>query len=73
MVMANGPDNVWQANVQAGPTNVLNGYPIIVSEHMPQIGNTGSVILADLSGYLMFERAGLSIAYSDQVGFSRVS
>ena len=71
MVMANGSDNVWQANVQAGPTNVLNGYPIIVSEHMPQIGNTGSVILADLSGYLMFERAGLSIAYSDQVGFSR--
>lgn len=71
MVMANGTDNVWQANVQAGPTNVLNGYPIIVSEHLPQLGNTGSVILADLSGYLMFERPGLSIAYSAEVGFSR--
>lgn len=71
MSMANGTDNVWQANIQAGPTNVLNGYPILVSEHMPQIGNTGSVLLADLSGYLMFEKAGLSIAYSDQVGFTR--
>lgn len=71
MVMANGTDNVWQANVQAGPTNVLNGYPIIVSEHLPQLGNTGSVILADLTGYLMFERPGLSIAYSSEVGFSR--
>lgn len=71
MKMANGTDNVWQANIQAGPTNVLNGYPILVSEHMPQIGNTGSVLLADFSGYLMFEKAGLSIAYSDQVGFTR--
>jgi HK97 family phage major capsid protein len=71
MTMANGTDNVWQANMQAGPTNVLNGYPILVSEHMPQIGNTGSVLLADFSGYLMFEKSGLSIAYSDQVGFTR--
>lgn len=71
MVMANGTDNVWQANIQQGPTNVLNGYPIIVSEHLPQLGNTGSVLLADLSGYLMFERAGLSIAYSSEVGFTR--
>ena len=71
MVMANGTGNVWQANVQAGPTNVLNGYPIIVSEHLPQLGNTGSVILADLTGYLMFERPGLSIAYSAEAGFSR--
>ena len=38
---------------------------------MNQIDNTGSVLLADLSGYLFFEKSGLSIAYSDQVGFSR--
>ena len=71
MTMANGTDNVWQSNIQSGPTNVLNGYPILVSEHLPQIGTSGSVVLADLSGYLMFEKAGLSIAYSDQVGFTR--
>lgn len=69
MTMANGTDSVWQANLGAGPTNVLNGYPIIVSEHLPQLGTTGAVLLADLSAYVMFERAGLSIAYSDQVGF----
>lgn len=71
MSMANGTDNVWQANLGAGPTNVLNGYPILVSEHLPQIGYTGSVVLADLSAYLMFEKSGLSIAFSDQVGFTR--
>jgi HK97 family phage major capsid protein len=71
MTMANGTDNVWQANMQAGPTNVLNGYPILVSEHLPQIGYTGSVVLADLSAYLMFEKTGLSIAFSDQVGFTK--
>lgn len=69
MTMANGTDAVWQANLGGGPTNVLNGYPIIVSEHLPQLGTTGAVLLADLSSYVMFERAGLSIAYSDQVGF----
>ena len=71
MVMANGSDNVWQGNIGAGPGNNLNGYPIIVSEHMPQLGQTGSVLLADLSAYVLFERAGLSIAYSDQVGFKQ--
>lgn len=69
--MQNGTDSVFQSNLPAAPQQTLNGYPIIVSEHMPQIGNTGSVLLADLSAYLMFEKAGLSIAYSDQVGFTR--
>lgn len=71
MTMANGTDNVWQANLSAGPTNMLNGYPIIVSEHMPRLGTTGSVLLADLSAYLFFEKSGLAIAYSDAVGFTR--
>mgnify|MGYP000952697103 FL=1 len=71
MKMTNGSTAVWQANMQGAPANLLNGYPILVSEHMNQIDNTGSVLLADLSGYLFFEKSGLSIAYSDQVGFSR--
>jgi len=71
MKMTNGSTAVWQANMQGAPANLLNGYPILVSEHMNQIDNTGSVLLADLSGYLFFEKSGLSIAYSDQVGFTR--
>ena len=71
MKMTNGSTAVWQANMQGAPANLLNGYPILVSEHMNQIDNTGSVLLADLSGYLFFEKSGLSIAYSDQVGFAR--
>jgi HK97 family phage major capsid protein len=69
--MQNGTDSVFQSNLPASPQQTLNGYPIIVSEHMPQIGNTGSVVLADLNSYLMWEKAGLSIAFSDQVGFTR--
>lgn len=69
MTLANGTDSVWQSNTQQGPTSMLNGYPIIVSEHLPQLGTTGAVILADLSAYLMFERTGLSIGFSSEVGF----
>ena len=71
MTMVNSSTAVWQGNMVASPSNNLNGYPIIVSEHMPQLGASGAVLLADLSAYLMFEKAGLAIAYSDAVGFTR--
>ena len=58
-----------QANVQAGLTNVLMAIRLSCLSTLPQLGNTGSVILADLTGYLMFERPGLSIAYSAEAGF----
>ena len=71
MVMNNSSVTAWQTNLNGAPGNVLNGYPVITSEHMPQLGANGSVLLADLSAYVMFEKPGLSIGYSEHVGFTR--
>jgi len=71
MIMNNNTVTAWQSSLNGGPMNSLNGYPIIVSEHMPQLGANGAVMLADLSSYVMWEKAGLTIAFSDQVGFKR--
>ena len=59
----------WTGNMAGGGEQPLLGYPIIQSEHLPQDDNSGDVILADLSAYVLFERGGLSIAYSEHVGF----
>lgn len=62
--------SVWAANMQAAAGNTINGYGIIQSEHLPQANNSGNVILADLYAYLLFQKAGgLSIAFSEHVGF----
>ena len=71
MIMNNNTVTAWQSSLNGGPMNSLNGYPIIVSEHMPQLGANGAVMLADLTSYVMWEKAGLTIAFSDQVGFKR--
>lgn len=71
MTMNNSSVSVVQTNLNSGTPNTINGFPVITSEHMPQIGNNGSVLLADLTAYVMFEKAGLSISYSEHVGFKR--
>lgn len=60
----------WMANMQAAAGNVINGYQIVQSEHLPQDDNSGDVILADLSAYAFFRRSGLSIAFSEHVAFT---
>lgn len=60
---------VWQANLQNGPGGGLNGVPIIVSEHLPQANNSGDVILADLSAYLLWQRSGINIDFSEHYAF----
>lgn len=60
---------VWQANMQGGLGTSLLGYPILVSEHMPQ-ANGDAVLLADLSAYILFERQMLSVAYSEHAAFT---
>lgn len=69
MTMNNSSVSVVQTNLNSGTPNTINGFPVITSEHLPQLGANGSVVLADLSAYVMFEKAGLSISYSEHVGF----
>lgn len=59
----------WTANMQAGVAQNLNGYQILVSEHLPQANNSGNVILADLNAYLLFKKPGLSIDFSEHASF----
>lgn len=62
--------NVWAANMMAAAGNTINGYSIVQSEHLPQANNAGDVVLADLFAYLLFEkRGGMSVAFSEHVGF----
>ena len=61
--------NVDMVDWTAALRGALLGYPIIYSEHLPQDDNAGGVILADLSAYLLFERMGLAIAFSEHAAF----
>ena len=59
----------WTANMQSGAGQNLNGYAILTSEHMPQANNSGNVLLADLTAYLLFKKPGLSIDFSEHAAF----
>ena len=43
---------------------------ILMSEHLPQDDNAGDVILADMKAYLLFERMGLNISFSEHANFT---
>lgn len=64
-----GSGGVFQANLQTSLGSNLIGYPIFESEHMPQ-ANGDDVILADMKGYLLFEKEELSIAFSEHAAFT---
>ncbi len=48
----------------------LAGYPVIVTEKLPSLGNTGDVILCDWSKYLVGKRMEIEIAVSPHVAFT---
>lgn len=70
MTVASGSPVVWAGNLANGQPSSLLGYPILLSEHMPQ-ANNDDVLLADMSAYVMFERQGLSVAYSEHASFEK--
>ena len=55
----------------AGPSSFgsLAGYPVLVSEKVPSLGNTGDVMLVDFSKYLLGDRQELQIDVSPHVKF----
>lgn len=59
----------WTINLQGAQGSNINGWPILVSEHLPQADNSGDVVLADLSAYLLFTKRGIAIAYSEHAAF----
>jgi HK97 family phage major capsid protein len=53
---------------RGGLSSTLLGYPILYSEHMPQDDND-DVLLADFSGYLLFDRQQLTVDFSEHAKF----
>lgn len=60
----------WVNNMAAAPATTLLGYPYFDSQHLPKADTSGCVALADLGAYLLFDRAGLSIAFSEHAAFT---
>jgi HK97 family phage major capsid protein len=69
MAVGAGGAAVFQAQLGAELGNRLLGYPIGESEHLAQADNPGCVLLADFSAYLLFEKGGLEIEFSQHADF----
>lgn len=66
------PDYAGSGWVQGQVVRSLDdlGYgAAILSEHLPQADNSGCVLLADFGAYMLFEKGGLEISYSEHADF----
>jgi HK97 family phage major capsid protein len=68
-------NTTYVVNADASARNVI-GLPLLgkqvhQSEHLPQDDNSGCVVLADMKAYLLFERRGLEIAFSEHAAFKQ--
>jgi HK97 family phage major capsid protein len=61
---------VFQANYGQALGGSLLGAPMVFSEHLPQKGNSGGVILADLSAYVIFNLGGVYVDFSEHAFFT---
>ncbi len=61
---------IWQPNARDGNPGTLFGYPVLFSDHAPDWGNDGMIVLADLSYYLIADGVGVSLAISPHVHFT---
>ena len=61
---------VWQPNARDGSPGNLFGLPVLYSDHSPALNQTGSVLLCDLSYYLIKDGVGVAIAASPHFKFT---
>ncbi len=61
---------VWQSNVEGPLGQSLLGFKIVESEHLPQDDNSGAVLLADFSAYLILDRMQMAVAFSEHAAFT---
>ena len=60
---------IFQANIGAGMTNTLYGYPLVQCMHMPA-PNSDDVLLIDPKSYILFEQGGLMVDFSEHAAFT---
>jgi len=66
---AGNPSYVWISNLQDGPPARLMGYPIYFNENNPTLGESGDLILADWSKYVIGDRQATTIDNSAHFRF----
>ena len=59
----------WLENIRNGLPMTLLGLPLYVTGALPALNTAGDILLADPSYYLIGDRQGLSIAYSEHYKF----
>lgn len=64
--------SVYQANIAGALPESLHGLPRLQSQHLPykNTTNSGYVVLGDWSQYILFERGGLYIDFSEHADFN---
>lgn len=60
---------VWQPNAREGAPGTLMGIPVLLNERSPVLGDTGDLVLADLSYYLIKDGSPLELELSEHVHF----
>lgn len=68
--VSTGSGGVFQSNLGSGLGNSLLGYRIITSEHLPNPDTAGAFGLYDLGAYLLLEKGGLQIDFSEHAAFT---
>ena len=59
----------WLTDLRSGLPMTYLGKPVYVTEKLPALNTAGDVLLVDPSYYLIYDRAGVSIAYSEHYKF----
>lgn len=62
---------IWQPNAREGTPGTLLGYPVMLSDQVPTLGNEGDLTLVDLTYYLIKDGFGIAIAMSPHVYFNQ--
>ena len=68
--VSTGSGGVFQSNLNGALGNSLLGYRIITSEHLPNPDTAGAFGLYDLGAYLLLEKGGLQIDFSEHAAFT---
>lgn len=68
--VSTGSGGVFQSNLNGAIGNSLLGYRIITSEHLPNPDTAGAFGLYDLGAYLLLEKGGLQIDFSEHAAFT---
>lgn len=60
---------IWQDGARPGEPSILLGWPVIISDRTPALGQTGDIAAYDFGHYLVKDGSGIFISASEHVYF----